>query len=295
MLHKILKYGRGPRLLLSKGANPDLVGFNLYYSPLCETPISLSMYRVNTFVNLRDALKDTAADFETGLDQTLEIKSLHYFHWTKETWIEMFSEDLDLSPLFYHHDFEECSICLRWKHTMVQPYWMRILMSITSRNASQSIQDVVKMMLPTDSQAGAVSEENHELEVDYLPVQMLKQNKMNPTAEDERLPDIDAESICFSVADEESIELPSACKDSICLSNDNEESFSTQFVNEKLKTSSFYDNISIEEEDICVFCWLEWIKTGSRPPPKREQERLPVVEIDSDDEEDHYSPYHVHT
>ena len=245
---------------------------------------------MNTFVNLRDALKDTAADFETIFDQKSENKSLHYFHWTKETLIKVFCEDLDLSPLLYRHHYGyNCPICLRLRNTMVQPYWMRILMSINCINASQSIQDVVKMMLSTNSQAGVVSKDNHEMEVDYL------QARMDQTVEHERLADIDEESICFSDADEELLDLPDTYEDSNCLSDADEESFSTQFVNGEVKTSSFYDDISIEEEDICVSCWLEWHNTGLRPPPKREQERLPLVEIDSDDEQDHYSPYHIHT
>ena len=131
VLHMASCHGRGLRLLLSLGADAGLVGFNPNFSPFCETPISLSMYHSNKFVNLRDALKEIAADIKTFFDQTSKIKSLHFFHWTKETLIELFSEDLDFLPLLYRPHDGEFSICLRWEQIMVQPYWMRILMSIT--------------------------------------------------------------------------------------------------------------------------------------------------------------------
>lgn len=163
-------------------------------------------------------------------------------------------------------------------------------MSIACRNTSQSIQDVIKMILSTNSQVGAVSKENHELEVDYLQVQMLNQTDINPTVEDEPPSNTDEGPICLSKFDEESIhssnddedclsndkdsiDLSDDDEDSICLSDDddliclsnddddsnclldtNRELFSTYFDNGEVKTSSFYDDISIEEEDICVSC-----------------------------------------
>ena len=143
------------------------------------------------------------------------------------------------------------------------------------------------------------------MEVNYLQVQMLNPNNMNSTVEDERLWDIDEVSICFSNADEESIDLSNADEESICLSGDDEDSkcpsdadeqsFSTQFVDGEVKTSSFYDDISIEEKDICVSCWLEWSKTGLKPSLKRTQWKIRLTEIDPDDEQDDYSPYHIHT
>jgi hypothetical protein len=297
---------RNPIPLLTMGANVNLVGFDPNYSPEPETPISLSMYRANTFVALQRALKVIGAKVEDIFDQALKECPLQYSHWTKETLVELFSKDLDLSPILYYQR-RVCPFCLYERSLMVQPYWMRILDSIRSRTRSQSIQNVVETMLSTNSQSAAMSKDDHEKEEAYLHVQVQNQNSTDPEIEDEHLSDHDIMPI--SVRSDDEI----------------------------VRGFNISDGISIEDEDICLFCWQEWRETGIKPsldeskclrcgqtlfsPACRgkgdynelycsycsakqhqadfaitqRQKRRPPAKVDSDKEQDHYSPYLIHT
>ena len=278
-----------PIPLLTMGASPNLVGFDPEHSPHRETPISLSMYRANTFVTLQRALKVTKVNLGTTFDQALEQYLLQHFHWTKEALVELFSEDLELSPVLYPQ-LPVCPYCLYHRRFMAQPYWMRILESITSRNRSQSIQDIVGTMLSTSSQAAEVNRDDYE--------------GPGPEVDDAHLSDRDDQSIPVQSDDEVT------------------------------RRFSIYDNVSVDEEDMCLFCWHEWRETGVKPSldeskclgcdqslssmgrddnkglychycaakqwladfaMKQQQKRHPTLKVDSEDEEDHYSPYLIHT
>ena len=156
LLHWEVVQGGDPIQLLTMGASPNLVGFAPEHSPHCETPISLSMYRADTSVKMQRALKITTADIGNILDQVLEQGPLQHFQWTKEALVELFSEDLELSPVLYRQ-LDVCPYCLYNRLIMVQPYWMIILESITSSNRSQSVQDIVGTMLSPSSQAAEVN------------------------------------------------------------------------------------------------------------------------------------------
>ena len=279
-------------LLLNMGASPNLVGFDANSSPHHETPISLSMYRANTFVKMQKALSITIAKFGTTFDQALELGPLQHAYWTKDDLVELFSEDLELSSVLYSQRLV-CPYCSEWRDFMVQPYWMRILESITSRTGSQSIQDIVGTILSTSTQAAEVNRDDYEgprLKVD-----------------DAHLPNRDDESVSVQSNDEVTGRL------------------------------SIYDEVSVEDEDMCLFCWQAWRETGLKPSldeskcsgcdqslssagflgksvlnklfcyycgypqwkadsaMKQQQRRHPTAEVDSEDEEDHYSPYLIHT
>lgn len=115
-----------PIPLLSMGASPNLVGFDPKQSPYHETPISVSMYRADSFVKMQSALEITMADLGTTLSQALEQSPLQQSHWTKEALVELFSEDLELEPILYEQCLV-CPYCLYSRSFMVQPYWMCIL------------------------------------------------------------------------------------------------------------------------------------------------------------------------
>ena len=282
-----------PIPLLTMGASPNLVGFDPEHSPHCETPISVSMYRADTFVTLQRALKSTTANLETTFDQALEQHPLEHSDWTKEALVELFSEDLDLSPVLYPQCVV-CPYCLYASLIMVQPYWMLILVSIMSRDRSQSIQDIVGTMLSTSSQAAEVNRDDCD--------------GPGPKINDAHL------------------------------SDRKDESLSVQSEDEVTRRFSTPDDVSVKDEDMCLFCWQEWIETGLKPSLdeskclgcdqsfssancwgkdksynslycyhcggkqwqadfaiKQQQKRHPTAKIDSEDEEDHYSPYLIHT
>ena len=292
LFHTEVVFG-DPIPLLTMEASPNLVGFNPDHSPYWETPISVSMYRADTFVKLQRALKITMGDLRTTLEQALEQHPLQHSYWTKEGLIELFSEDLELSPIL-HRQIPICPYCSSFERLlMVQPYWMRILESITSRNRSQSIHDIVGTMLSTISQAAEVNRDDYK--------------ESDPDTDDVHLSDRDDEPV------------------------------SVQSSDEVMGRFSIYDEIAVDEEDMCLFCWQEWRETGLKPSldeskclgcnqsfssadclgkgdynelyclycatkqenadfaMKQHQKRHPSLKVDSEDEEDHYSPYLIHT
>ena len=292
LLHEKVVDG-DPSFLLTMGASPNLVGFDPEQSPHRETPISVSMYRADSFVMMQRALKIATANLGTTFDQALEQHPFQHSHWTKEILVELFSEDLDLSPILYTQR-PVCPYCLYKKRLMVQPYWMRLLESVRNRDRSHSIQDIVGTMLSTSSQATEVKRVDDE----------------------EAEPDID----------------------DVHLSDRDDKSVSVQPNNEVTRRFSIFDDISVDEEDMCLHCWQKWRETGLKPSldesrclgcdqslsslgkdlnnelycfdcayniwnadfemkqqQRRQQRRHPTPEVDSEDEEDHYSPYLIHT
>ena len=107
--------------------------------------------------------------------------------------------------------------------------------------------------------------------------------------------------------------------------------------NENMKGFDVNAEISVEDEDMCRFCWQIWKDTGVRPlideskcldcerplrgdesrgrfvfnallclycgskeelaniETRRKGRNKPQVEVDSDEEQDDFSPYHIHT
>lgn len=288
------------------GADANLVGFNRKHSPRHETLISLSMYRADTFVKLQRALKITATNFETTFNQSLEKCSLQYSHWTKEALLELFSVDLDLSPILYGKPIV-CPYCLYQREVMAQPYWMRILKLIRGRTKSQSIQNLVETMLSTKPLSAAVSRDDYEQEETYPHIQIQNQNSADPEMEDQHLSDLYDKPVSIQPDDE------------------------------MVREFSICDGASVDDEDMCLFCWYEWEETGLRPSldeskclgcgqrlsspkcmgkgiyselfcryceakqmqaifaMKQKQKRRPPPTIDSDEEDNHYSPYLIHT
>ena len=240
------------------GASPNLVGFNPEHSPHRETPISLSMYRANTFMTLQWALRVTKVNLGTTFDQALEQCPLQHFHWTKEALVELVSEDLELSPVIYPQ-LPVCPYCSYQRLIMVQPYWMLILESITSRNRSQSIQDIVGTMLSTSSQAVEVNrDDDDEADLDEEDMCLFCWQKWRETG---LKPSLDG-SECLGC--NQSLSSPE------CMGKDRYDDLYCQYCAAKQQYADF--------------------------AMKQQQRRRATLKVDSEDEEeDHYSPYLIHT
>ena len=291
LLHTVVVEG-DPVPLLNIGANPNLVGFNHCFSPYWETPISCSMYRADTFVKLQRAFKITRADLGATVDQALEQFPFQHFHWTKEALVELFSGDLDLSPVLYTQ-VNVCPYCLYQRGFMVQPYWMRILESIRSRNRSQSIQDIVKTMLSPTSQAAEVNREDCEEgdpEFEDLHFFDRVEESVSVQSDDEatrrfsNYNDIsfDDKDMCLFCWEEwRETGLKPSLDESKCLGCDHSLSSA------QCKARSDYNEL------YCLYCARK--RRAAEFAKRQQQKRHPTLEVDSEHEEDHYSPYLIHT
>ena len=281
-----------PVLLLNMGANPNLVGFDPDYSPYRETPISLSMYRAETFVTLQKAFKISRANLRTTFDQALEQYPFQYSHWTKDALVELFSEDLDLEPILYDQLYV-CPYCSHSGMFMVQLYWMRMLESIRSRERSQSIQDTVKIMLSTSSQIAEVNRVDDE--------------RPGPKINDAHLSDHEDESVPVQSDDEvtgrlstyDDVPVDGGDMCLFCWQEWRETGVKPPLDGSKcLRCDQSLSSLecwgkSDYDELYCVNCAAK--QEHADLVMEQQQKRHPTPEVDSEDEEDHYSPYLIHT
>ena len=169
--------------LLSMGADVNSVGFDLGISPVLETPFSLALYRADTFVNLKQALRTVGSSIGDVVDQEMKTNSWPC-HLGKEILVELFSEDLDLLA-FMCPDRTVCPCCLQVKYVMVQPYWMQILDSLKNRIGPQSVRDVLETMQSTRANSATGEDDERGRESSYLPSHIQTQFNANPDVESE--------------------------------------------------------------------------------------------------------------
>ena len=294
--HKVACRGRYPSVPLALGANVNLVGFDPCLSPWYETPLSLSMYRANTFVALQRAIKSNGARLDIVVDQALQIYPLRNSPWTEETLVELLSTDWEFLPID-KDKLNVCQYCLYRCELLVDPYWMRILDRIARSTRSQNIRDVVITMLDRDLEKF----DDDGNEVAHRQLQMQMQANADSRAGDQHLIALD------------------------------DEPMSVRSEGGPMGYSDLCDSISLLDKDMCAFCWQSWIETGLKPlvdqskclccglkfssqahwgredrdsdwccrcvmymPPKEIERRVSLAKMQAK-EDDEYSPYLIHT
>ena len=299
-LHVLACDGRHLEFPLTLGANVNLVGFDPESSPWPETPLSLSMYCASTFVALKRELESTGARLDAVVDEALKTYPFQNFPWTEETLMELLSMDLDFLPIVM--DIRPvCPYCLGNPSVMVQPCWMHILVLILRRTGSQSIQNVIENVLFKglgDFKTDAVSGDDDGNEKASSHTQMQIQDNAFSEEEDQQF------TAQFY------------------------ERMSIEFSDGRMGSSDFYYSVSVEDEDMCLFCWQKWMDTGLKPlvderkclccglrfsseecygktygelwcwecdTKKRHGKRARLAKVESDEDEDDYSPYLIHT
>lgn len=132
----------GSSQLLAAGANTHLVAFEPHISPESETPVSLALYRANTFVALQRTLRDAMVDLDDFVTLELQQIPIRGSDWTKDKLLALFSHDLDTFT-FACPTTSICAFCAQSSYIMVQPSWMLALQVITSGDLSKGIRDII--------------------------------------------------------------------------------------------------------------------------------------------------------
>ena len=280
LLHRLITDSTfDPTTLLAIGADATLVGFNAYTSTFHETPISLALYRADTLANCKEALKTTGADLENVIGRALENPHDSAIYWSKETLTELLATDLDISPLFIDGSEIACQYCLYPRDLLVQPVWLAILQEIDKKPKRQTVEDRLKPLLSRI--LTGVYEGDHEHRQVYLKERKEEEEEEE---EEERENDEEGELYCIDCT-------------------------------------------------MCVLCWQKWQETGLNPIRDREKclccgiafvshsqlgddaydvrlcgmcnhrqncevqlrkRRGALTQIDSDEDEDEFSPYLIH-
>lgn len=227
--------------LLQNGADPNLAGFDLCASPVKETPISASMYRVDRFMRMQAALRSSPTSLEDICDMALKTRPFRKpSRWTKNILVELFSAYLDISRLLSLHLKDllsprklVCRYCLYARDDTVQVHWMNILEAIKGKPRSQSVQQVVENVLRTMSRCPTESKEDP-----HVDSPSLTSHEKSVLA----IPHV----IPLTTADQ-----------------DHE-----QLNNEPTNNIKFGDQSIDYKDEMCLFCWYDWQKTGLKPTSK---------------------------
>ena len=126
---------RDIRYLLEKGANPHVVGKSNRFSPLDETPTSLSMYSSSAFMVWRSILQSSVVNIEDFVIQELKHRPLRVAGWHKDTLLALFCLPYIECPTPTKCD--ECyTLCEEEASHMVEPRWLFLLEQIKNRSYS---------------------------------------------------------------------------------------------------------------------------------------------------------------
>ena len=293
LLHSTLAYsGYSEKLrnLLSYG--PDLHRLSLCcsYTPWKESPTSIALYSSWAFVDWVRGLDSIAMDFEKLVEE--ELGRNHEVHpgWEKGALLGVYAYSLRLDPKPPTKD-NTCSYCSDyWSFPKVQPYWRHLI-------------ERFKRRLHPDSTAQACPEAG-EKNGAYFNICAGNASSSTDTLAQGRGT---TNGVSHIDRNELSLESKANCGsnlDSDCgLNSDSDwepDSQADVDVHEYPATVSILsDCVYAADEVVCIHCWLHYVRTGTRRPP-RDTEGYVVsgTEEDSPSDEsssEEYYPYLIHS
>ena len=263
VLHTRLAYALDPRdvgLVLSKGPNLHLLGFDDHYTLETESPMSLAMYSSWAFADWLHGLVAIGVDLGTFVDQELKNNALIHHGWEQETLHDIF--DYPARPDLCFRDLRSCADCgMSTSIVRVQPYWRHLLERIKQRIDPDD---------PFWRDSG----------VDETQISNIKSG-MEASNDSDHEPDIPGSVSLDDTIDKFQLELESGV----------ELGFDVHGYPENVPIQS--DCIYDPDEIVCMECWLYYRWTGTR----FEVEDSWMDECPSEDEssDDEFSPYHIHS
>lgn len=81
-------------MILTKGADPHMIGLNDKYSPQKETPTSLALYNSWAFVNWRYTLLQISTDLEIFVEKELQQCPLRNAGWDEKSLLSLFQRHI---------------------------------------------------------------------------------------------------------------------------------------------------------------------------------------------------------
>lgn len=111
-------------MLLRRGADPHLTGFDRNYSPQQETPTSLAMYNAWAFSSWFRALLGVRTNFYILVKKELQQGSLKRAGWHEESLLSFFQNVLFLNP---EQPCSSCERCESQTQGLVELAWCRWL------------------------------------------------------------------------------------------------------------------------------------------------------------------------
>ena len=113
-------------MILIRGADPHLIGFQEEFSPQKETPTSVTMYNSWAFVAWRKALLRISTDLELFVQKELQQSPLKTAGWHENSLLFLFHSHIH-PRLSYHCS---CNMCGKPDEPFVELPWRRWLDSI---------------------------------------------------------------------------------------------------------------------------------------------------------------------
>lgn len=264
-------------VILSRG--PDLYEHSLrsWMNPRGETPMSLAMYSARTFSTWLNALVNNAVDPEEYVAQEWKKNEVVHPGWRKQTLLKLVLRDHepDLDLLWRRPPCSDCSVDRYDVH--VQPYWRHLLEKIK--------QEIDTETIPPAHPDGA-----------------------------ERADEILHDRTKAAVMSRQMCRNPHAAKHATLMDhNEPGDDFESRYRTDSkqqviIDSHGYPENVLIQSESVyarhellCKDCWRHYIRTGTRRPPRSDEEPsldedncsgVELAEVESSDDE--YSPYLIH-
>ena len=250
-------------IVLAKGPNLHLLGFDKVYTPEKESPMSLAMYSSWAFADWLYGLAGIEVDLSTFIDQELASNAFVHQGWDKETLRDLFDypvrPDLDFRNFWYCSDCGDLNTRVR-----IQPYWRHLL-------------ERIKQRIDPDDPFRRVSG------VDETQISNIRSG-MEASNDSDHEPDISG-----SVS-------PNEFNDDV----GSEAEFELE-VHLGSDAHGYPENVPIcsdcvygPNEIVCMDCWLRYRRTGTRfEVEDSSMDEYPSSEDESSDDE--FSPYLIHS
>lgn len=116
------------KMILTRGADSHLIGFEEKFSPQKETPTSLAMYSARAFSNWREALLQISTDLELFVQKELQQSPLKSAGWHENSLLSLFQSHIH--PRYNRRYFSRCDMCRKSISPLVELRWRRWLDSI---------------------------------------------------------------------------------------------------------------------------------------------------------------------
>ena len=127
-VHKSLDIDDRLNMILTRGADPHLIGFEEERSPRKETPTSVAMYSSGAFVTWRKALWPISTDLQLFVQKELQQSPLKTAGWHEDSLLFLFQSHIH--PRFNRRYRLTCDMCGRPTVVRVELPWRRWLDSI---------------------------------------------------------------------------------------------------------------------------------------------------------------------
>ena len=243
-------------IVLARGPDLYRMGFDPDFTPQEESPTSLAMYSSWAFAEWLGGLAQLGMNLENFIDQELEKGPLVHAGWKKETLLGVFTHSY--RPDCPRLDAICCDCAGDISYIEVQPYWRHLI-------------ERVKQGIYFDNPAGTGSKVSEMKSADVVSIVKPAIGSGDLVVERDTTGNVSLDNL------DELLHEPGSEEDS--------QGYPAMI---SIRSECIY----AREEHVCMKCWLQYRRTGTRRLPHA---RKGDFDAGEDSSEDEYSPFLIHS